>query len=108
MVMEHYASCHEPLQQSKQQQPLLSPRETAVLVLIARGHTNREIASNLAISGQTLKNHIQAILLALNVQNRTAAVIYGLQEGWIALPEKGMLVKHRARRDTRDTKENQA
>ena len=61
----------------------LSPRETAVLALIAQGYANRGIAERLGISEQTVKNHLTAILRKLAVADRTQAVLYALRRGWL-------------------------
>jgi TolB-like protein/DNA-binding CsgD family transcriptional regulator/Flp pilus assembly protein TadD len=52
---------------------LLTLRQLEVLELLARGLTNREIAGVLAISAATVKNHVSAIIAALDVGNRTEA-----------------------------------
>ena len=67
----------------------LSPRELEVIELIAAGHTNKAIALQLEISNQTVKNHVSSILRKLAVNDRTQAVVYAMQRGWIkvALPE---------------------
>ena len=44
---------------------------------------NKQIAMDLNISDQTVKNHITAILRKLNVNDRTQAVIYAMRHGWI-------------------------
>lgn len=62
----------------------LSRRELQVLELIARGSTNKEIAQELEISNQTVKNHVSSILRKLAVNGRMQAVIYALQRGWIS------------------------
>ena len=61
----------------------LSPREIEVLDLVAAGQTNKEIAVKLAISNQTVKNHISSILRKLAVNDRTQAVVYAMRRGWI-------------------------
>lgn len=69
----------------------LSPRELQILELIASEQSNKEIASSLDISNQTVKNHVSSILRKLAVNDRTQAVIYAIRQGWIqksALPEK--------------------
>ena len=52
----------------------LSPRELEVLELIARGHTNREIAGRLFLSLHTIKVHARNIYGKLGASNRTQAV----------------------------------
>lgn len=63
----------------------LTPREVEILDCVARGNSNKEIASLLGISDQTVKNHITSILRKLQVNDRTQAVIYALRHGWIKL-----------------------
>lgn len=65
----------------------LSAREVEVLENIARGNSNKEIARNLGISDQTVKNHITSILRKLAVNDRTEAVVYALKHGWIKMDE---------------------
>lgn len=52
----------------------LSKREMEVLVLIADGHSNQEIADKLFVSPNTIKTHMSNIFSKLNVQRRTQAV----------------------------------
>jgi DNA-binding NarL/FixJ family response regulator len=52
----------------------LTPRENEIMVLIAHGKTNKEIASLLLLSPNTVKNHVISILDKLNVHTRTGAV----------------------------------
>jgi two-component system response regulator DesR len=59
---------------AEQPAPLLSPRERDVLVLIAAGSTNREIAENLYLSPHTIKEHTSALYRKLNARNRAEAV----------------------------------
>lgn len=63
----------------------LTSREIEILDCIARGMSNKEIASQLSISGQTVKNHITSILSKLQVNDRTMAVIFAIQKGWIKM-----------------------
>jgi DNA-binding NarL/FixJ family response regulator len=63
----------------------LSPREVEILGYVSQGLSNKEIASILAISDQTVKNNITSILRKLHVNDRTQAVIYALRHGWIDL-----------------------
>jgi two-component system, NarL family, response regulator LiaR len=57
----------------------LSPREREVLDLIARGHSNRQIAQDLVIGEQTVKTHVSNILSKLELQDRVQAAIFALQ-----------------------------
>ena len=57
----------------------LSPREREVLRLIARGHSNRKIARDLAIGEQTVKTHVRSILSELGLQDRVQAAIFALR-----------------------------
>ena len=65
----------------------LSPRELEVLEHAARGATNRNIAREMSISEQTVKNHLGSIMRKLAVNDRTHAVVYALQQGWINVPD---------------------
>jgi DNA-binding NarL/FixJ family response regulator len=65
----------------------LSPREVQILDNIAQGRTNKEVAYALAISEQTVKNHMSSILRKLSVNDRTQAVVYAMRQGWIKGPE---------------------
>jgi DNA-binding NarL/FixJ family response regulator len=60
--------------QQQAQAPLLSPRENELLQLLAQGLRNKEIGDSLGISEATVKKHIEHILSALGVRNRTQAV----------------------------------
>ncbi|WP_413205181.1 LuxR C-terminal-related transcriptional regulator [Rhodospirillum sp. A1_3_36] len=53
----------------------LTPRQRDVLSLLGQGKSNKEIARQLTLSEGTVKLHVTAILKALNVTNRTGAVI---------------------------------
>jgi two-component system response regulator DegU len=63
----------------------LSEREMEVLACIVRGMSNKEIASMLGISHQTVKNHVTSILRKFGVADRTQAVVYALKRGWVKL-----------------------
>jgi DNA-binding NarL/FixJ family response regulator len=58
---------------------ILTNRERQILKLIARGFTNKEIATLLSISESTTENHIHHIYTKLGVSNRAQAVAYVFQ-----------------------------
>jgi DNA-binding NarL/FixJ family response regulator len=60
--------------------PRLTDREMEVLKLVARGSSNRDIAKELFISENTVKNHIRNILEKLHLHSRMEAVVYAVRE----------------------------
>ncbi len=62
-------------------QDKLTPRQAEVLIEIGKGRSNQEIAAELGISVATVKLHVNAILQALGVRNRTEAAIIALRTG---------------------------
>lgn len=67
----------------------LSEREMEILQLITRGLSNKQIANELGISHQTVKNHMTSILRKLAVNDRTQAAVYALRKGWVRLQDVG-------------------
>ncbi|GAC1413055.1 MAG: response regulator transcription factor [Actinomycetota bacterium] len=61
-------------------QPRLTDREMEVLQLVAQGRNNRDIAKELYISENTVKNHIRNILEKLHLHSRMEAVVYAVRE----------------------------
>ncbi len=67
----------------------LTEREVDIIHLMARGYANKQIAVNLAVSEQTVKNHITSILSKLNANARTEAVVKAIQQGLISINREG-------------------
>jgi len=63
----------------------LTSRETEILNYIAQGYLNKQIASKLGISEQTIKNHVTSILRKLNANARTEAVVVAIKQGIISV-----------------------
>jgi DNA-binding NarL/FixJ family response regulator len=59
----------------------LTPREREVLGLVAHGKSNKEIAAEMAVAENTVKNHLKSILDKLHLDNRVQVATYALREG---------------------------
>jgi DNA-binding NarL/FixJ family response regulator len=59
----------------------LTPRELDVLMLIARGRSNKVIARELGVAEKTVKTHVSHILAKLGVSDRTQAALYAVKQG---------------------------
>jgi DNA-binding NarL/FixJ family response regulator len=65
---------------------VLTPREREVLDRVARGASNKEIAADLDIAENTVKNHLKNILEKLHLENRVQAATYAMQHGLVDPP----------------------
>jgi DNA-binding NarL/FixJ family response regulator len=61
--------------------PSLTPRESQVLGLIAKGQTNRQIARALGVSEKTVKTHVTNLLRRIGAADRTQAALWAVRHG---------------------------
>ncbi len=66
----------------------LTEREVEILVQVAKGQSNQEIADLLVLSERTVRTHVSNILAKLHLANRTQAALYALKEGLAKLEEE--------------------
>ena len=71
-VLEQVRSNNE----AKKDEPKLTENEQKILLLIAEGKTNREIAADVFLSDKTVKNYVSSILSKLNLKRRSEAAAY--------------------------------
>jgi DNA-binding NarL/FixJ family response regulator len=83
LVAEFAKQDHAPAE-ARDTMDWLTPREREVLVLIARGLTNREIASSLNLSLETIKTHVKRIFTKIGVHDRAQAVIAAYEARLVA------------------------
>jgi len=78
-IVAFYSGVHQ--RYAAQAFPDLTPRERDVLDLLAAGARNHEIARRLGLSEKTVRNHVSALLLKLQVPDRTAAAARAREAG---------------------------
>jgi DNA-binding NarL/FixJ family response regulator len=61
----------------------LTPRERQILVLVAKGRSNRDIADALVISERTARTHVSHVLAKLGLASRTQAALWAVREGLV-------------------------
>ncbi len=83
-LMEDFAARSDPLQVPDGLLDELTPREREVLVLVARGLSNDEIAQRLVITEATVKSHVGSVLLKLGLRNRVHAVVFAYEHGIVS------------------------
>jgi DNA-binding CsgD family transcriptional regulator len=63
--------------------PDLTPREQEVAILVARGYTNRQIASELTVSPATARTHVEHVLNKLDLRTRAQIAVWAAQHGLV-------------------------
>jgi DNA-binding NarL/FixJ family response regulator len=86
-LIEEFASRPGPARPRPTALGALTPRETEVLRLIARGRSNQEIAADLVVAEQTVKTHVGRILAKLALRDRAQAVVLAYETGLVAAGE---------------------
>jgi DNA-binding NarL/FixJ family response regulator len=61
----------------------LTAREVEVLGLLARGHSNKEVATRLVVTPKTVSNHVEHIYSKLGVSSRASATLFAIQHGLV-------------------------
>ena len=64
----------------------LTPREREILVLVAQGKSNHDIARTLVISERTARTHVSNVLTKLGLASRTQAALWAVREGLVTSP----------------------
>jgi two-component system NarL family response regulator len=80
LLTEFAAMARKDEEKQQMPTPRLTEREMEVLQLVAQGMNNRDIAKELFISENTVKNHVRNILEKLHLHSRMEAVVYAVRE----------------------------
>ena len=80
-LLETYRRVVAPSRRSAQRVDELTEREHDVLLLMARGATNAEIAERLYVSEATVKTHVGKVFMKLGTRDRAAAIVYAYDHG---------------------------
>lgn len=82
-VMQQAATSPEQTRQRPPEAEALTEREQEVLVLLAQGHSNPEIARRLHLAAGTVRNYVSVIFQKLGVSDRTQAAVAAVQRGLV-------------------------
>ena len=78
-LIASFAEAAAPTVRDEQALAQLTPREREVLLLVARGLSNAEIAQELVVSEHTVKTHVARLLTKLGLRDRVQAVVYAYE-----------------------------
>jgi DNA-binding NarL/FixJ family response regulator len=88
-LIEDFAARSDPIESPAAVLAELTPREREVLVLVAHGLSNAEIAARLVVTEATVKSHVGAVLLKLGLRDRVQAVVFAYEHGIVVAGEAG-------------------
>ena len=86
-LVGEFKTVTEKSQEAARPETSLSQREMEILELVAKGESNKDIASSLFITENTVKTHMQHIMRKLHFKNRSQAIAYAVQNGLLPAQE---------------------
>jgi DNA-binding NarL/FixJ family response regulator len=82
-LISEFASRPDPAGPPPRSLAALTPRETEMLRLVAKGLSNAEIAARLVVTDETVKTHVSHVLNRLGLRDRTQAVVTAYESGLV-------------------------